>query len=277
MLSLLRFLFRHSYVVYFLLLEAVAFLFLIQNNPYQRASFLNSSDFIFASTYKAFDNAANYMNLHRVNMELANENSELRNKSIHYFRKTFNNNVIYRDSSYEQEYAFHPAKIIRSTTNQRNNYLTLDKGEMNGVRAGMGVISANGVLGIVIETSKHFSVAMSVLNKNSRLSAMVRKNGYFGSVEWPGENYRIGLLKEIPNHVSLVEGDTVVTSGFSGIFPEGVPIGTVKAVSRKPGSGFLEVEILFTQDYRKVSYANVIKYLHHLERQKLESIILDND
>ena len=277
MLSLFRFLLRHSYIVYFVLLESIAFLFLIQSNPFQRASFLNSSDFIFARTYQAFDNMAAYLDLRDVNARLSEENSKLRNTSIGYFRKSFDKNVIYRDSSFEQEYAFHPARIIRSTAGLRNNYITIDRGEMNGVQQGMGVISTEGVLGIVIETSKHFSVVMSVLNKDSRISAKVKKNGYFGSVEWPGRDYRVGLLREIPNHVSLVEGDTVVTSGFSGIFPEGIPIGTVRSVERKAGSGFLNVDIVFTQDYQKVSYAHVIKYLHAMERREVEAIIPGND
>ena len=277
MLSLFRFLLRHSYVVYFILLESIAFILLIQSNPFQRASFLNSSDFLFAKTYLAFDNVISYLNLQDVNSSLSEENSELRNHSISYFRKSFDNNVIYMDSSYEQEYAFHPARVIRSSTSLRNNYLTLDKGEMNGVRPGMAVVSSKGVLGIVIETSKRFSVAMSILNKESRISAKIKKNGYFGSVEWPGSNYRTGLLKEIPNHVSLVVGDSVVTSGFSGIFPEGIPIGTVKSVERKAGSGFLDVEIIFTQDYRQVSYAHIVKYLHGMERKAIESKIAEHD
>jgi len=238
---------------------------------------LNSSDFFIARTYNAFDNAVNYLKLNEVNEYLSEENSELKDNSIKYFRKTFNQNVIIRDSSYEQEFTFISAKIIRNTTNHRSNYLTLDKGALNGIKVGMGVVSKNGIIGIVIETSKRFSAVMSILNKDSKVSARVEKNGYFGSVIWPGNNYRNGYLLDIPNHVSLVEGDLIVSSGFSGIFPEGIPIGIVKAVERKAGSGFLEIEIEFTEDYRNVSYAHIVKYLHHFERKELESNIPEHD
>jgi rod shape-determining protein MreC len=277
MLSLLRFLLKHGFIVYFVVLESIALIMLFQSNPYQRASILNSSDYIFAGTYQAFDNIQDYLELKKVNQELSAENSELKKSAIRYFRRSFDQNVIYRDTSYHQEYTFYPVKIIRNTTHLGNNYMTLNKGELNGVRQGMGVISNKGVLGIVIETSKQFSVAMSVLNKSSRISAKVKKNGYFGSVTWAGQNYRIGMLNEIPNHVSLVEGDTIVTSGFSGIFPENIPIGTVKTVTRKKGSGFLAVELFFTQDYKSLSFGHIVKYLRDIDRKEIEAKIPRND
>jgi len=277
MLNIFRFLYKHAFIVYFIFLEIISFSLLLQKNPFQRASFLNSSDFFVARTYEVFDNVIDYLHLHDVNEYLSEENSELKEHSIEYFRKTFDQNVIIRDSSYEQEFTFYSAKIIRSTTNQRNNYITLDKGSLVGIKKGMAVVSKNGIIGIVIETSKRFSVVMSVLNKESKVSGRVEKNGYFGSVVWPGENYRIGQLLDIPNHVSLIEGDLIITSGFSGIFPAGVPIGKVKTVEKKAGSGFLVVEIEFTEDYRSVSFAHVVKYLHHIERREIESKIPKND
>ena len=277
MLSLFRFLYKHAFIVYFLILEIVSFAFLLQKNPYQRASFLNSSDILVAQTYEIFDNMVSYLYLREVNEYLSDENSELKKNSIPFFKKSFDQNIIYRDSSYEQEFTFYGAKIIRNSTGQRNNYLTLNRGEINGVKKGMGVVSNKGVVGIVLESSKRFAAVMSILNKEFKISAKIEKNGYFGSVVWPGENYRTGRLVDIPNHVSLVEGDLIVTSGFSGIFPAGIPIGKVKTVFRKAGSGFLEVEMEFTEDYRNVSFVHVVKYLHHIERQEIESLIPEDD
>lgn len=276
MLSLFRFLFKHIFIVYFIVLEVICFIFILNNNPFQRASFLNSSDYIFARTYQVYDNVLSYLNLGEVNKYLSEENSELKNSSIQFFRKSFDQNVIYRDTSYEQEFTFFRAKIIRNSTNKRNNYLTLDRGTLNGVRQGMGVVSKNGVVGIVIESSKRFSAVMSILNKDFKISARIAKNNYFGSVIWPGEDYRFGKLVDVPNHVSLIEGDLIVTSGFSGIFPANIPVGKVVSVERKAGSGFLEVEIEFTEDLRKTTYVHVVKYLHQLEREELESKIPEN-
>lgn len=224
-----------------------------------------------------FDNIVTYFSLKDVNEYLSVENSGLKNGDIQFYQKSFDRNVIHHDSSFAQEFAFSNAKIIRNSTNHRNNYLTLNKGKMNGILPGMGVVSNLGIIGIVIESSKGFSAVMSVLNKEFKLSAKVQKSGYFGSVIWNGKDYRTGTLKDIPNHVSLLENDTIVTSGFSGIFPAGIPIGTVKTVTRLKGSGFLDVEILFTEDYRRVAYVHVIKYLLKTERLEIESKIPTDD
>ena len=277
MLSLFRFLQKHSFIVYFIFLEVIAFIFILEKNPFQRASFLNSSDYLVAEILQTTDNIDTYLNLKEVNSYLSNENSALKESNIGYFQKSFDQNIIYRDSTYQQVYSFHAAKVIRNSTNKRSNYLTLNRGSVNGVEQGMGIITDNGVVGIVLQTSKRFSAVMSVLNKDSRISAKVKKNGYFGSVIWKGKDHRIGHLVDIPNHVSLVKGDLVITSGFSGIFPENIPIGTVNAVERKQGSGFLEVEIIFSQDYQTTEHVHIVKYLHKTERENLEKNILQND
>lgn len=273
MLTLFRFLYKNAFIVYFLVLEIIAFTFIFQENPYQRAIFLNSSDAFIGRTYLFFDDVVRYLNLKEVNEYVARENSDLKNLDISYYRKSFDRNIVYRDSSYAQEFVFTSARIIRNSTNHRNNYLTLSRGRLQGIEPGMGVISHLGVIGIIIEASRNFSAVLSILNKEARISAKVQKNGYFGSVTWDGQDYRIGQLEDIPNHISLVEGDTIMTSGFSGIFPAGVPIGTVETVSRVKGSGFLNVEIRFTEDYRNVSYVHVVKYLQNEERKALESKI----
>lgn len=277
MLDLFRFLYKHSFIAYFIVLEVGCFALLLQNNPFQRAAFLNSSDALAAETYSFFDGVTSYLNLREVNAYLAEENSELKSTSIPYFKKTFEQNIVYQDTTFEQEYVFYKARVIKNTTNLRNNYLTLDKGMLHGIDAGMGVVTNRGIVGIVLESSKRFSTVMSILNKESKLSVRVEKNGYFGSVIWPGDDYRYGMLLDIPNHVSLLEGDLIVTSGFSGIFPEGLPVGKVLAVERKAGSGFLEVDIEFTEDYRSTTYVHVTKYLQKTERQELESSLIEND
>ena len=277
MLSLFRFLQRHSFIVYFIFLEIISFIFILETNPYQRASILNSSEYFVADVLQTTDNIDSYLNLKQVNAYLSDENSALKSRDIGYYQKSFDQNIIFTDSSFQQVFSFHSAKVIRNSTKNRNNYLTINRGALNGVEQGMGVVSSQGIIGIVLKTSKRYSVIMSILNKDSKISAKVKKNGYFGSVIWKGENHRIGHLVDIPNHVSLVEGDRIITSGFSGIFPENIPIGTVNAVERKQGSGFLEVEILFSEDYQTTEHVHIVKYLHKIERENLEKEILQDD
>jgi rod shape-determining protein MreC len=208
---------------------------------------------------------------------LAEENTELRDLKMAYYKKSFDNTIVVNDSAFDQEFTFMKAKVIRNSTTRRNNYLTLNRGAKHGIKAGMGVISAKGVIGIVLETSEDFSAVMSILNSESKISAKIEKNDYFGSAIWEGKNYRHGLLKDIPDHVSLVEGDLIVSSGYSGIFPEAVPLGKVLTVERKAGSGFLDVEFEYTEDYRNLSFVHVVKYLQKEERELLESKISSDD
>lgn len=277
MLSLLRFLYRHAFIVYFLLLEAFSLAFLIQDNPYHRASFLNSSNFLSGRIYEAYDNVFAYLDLREENARLSSENSSLRQYTIGNYRKIFGSNIIIGDTVYNQEFLVYPARVIRNSTGRLSNYLTIDKGEMHGISTGMGVVSASGVVGIIVGTSPRFSAVMSLLNKDFKLSTRIAKNGYFGSLVWNGGDYRRATLLDIPNHINLQRGDLVETTGYSSIFPAGLPVARVQSVRRIAGSGFLEVGVEYTEDYRKLDYVHVVKYLHAMERDSLNTLFPDHD
>jgi rod shape-determining protein MreC len=133
----------------------------------------------------------------------------------------------------------------------------------------MAVTSMEGVAGIVVSSSENFSVAMSLLNLDFRLSTRMKSNGYFGSLSWDGRNYRYAILNEIPQHVLINKGDTVETTGYSAIFPEGKLIGVVSDFE-KEGGDFYKIRILLATDFKKLNYINVIANLKRNEQKQLE-------
>jgi rod shape-determining protein MreC len=271
MRNLLRFLTKNSFIFLFVILEVVAFGMLIQNNNYQNSKFFNSSNFLVGNLYATVNNFNDYFHLKEENQVLADQNARLQSTNVSSFMKVFGRLVQINDTTYLQNYVYSSAKVINNSTNKRQNYITLDKGGINGIRPEMGVISSKGVVGIVKNVSEHFSSVMSVLHEKNKLSAKIKKSGYFGSLVWGNNDYRIADLKDIPNHVNLAIGDTIVTSGFSSIFPENILIGTVKEFDLPEGNNFYNIKVEFSEDYKNISHVYIVRSLLKEEKELLES------
>ena len=155
--------------------------------------------------------------------------------------------------------------------NKQNNYLTLNVGEAQGVTEQLAVLSPSGIVGIVKESSHNFASVISLLNQNLRVSAMLKRTGYFGSLNWDGRDYRYASLYDLPNHISIMKGDTVVTSGYSTMFPKGELIGIVEEIEEVEGSEFVKIRVRLAVDFKNVSNVLVIKNLLREEQVKLES------
>ena len=271
MRNLIRFLTKNSFIFLFLFLEVIAFGLLVQNNKYQNSKFFNSSNFLVGNLYTTVNNIDDYFNLKDDNQVLAQQNAKLQSTSLSSFIKVFGRLVQINDTTYMQSYVYSSAKVINNSTNKRRNYITLDKGGVNGIKPEMGVISSKGVVGIVKNVSNHFSSVMSILHENNRLSAKIKKSGYFGSLVWGNNNYREAQLKDIPNHVNLEIGDTIVTSGFSSIFPENIMVGTIKEFDLPEGDNFYNIKVEFAEDYKNLSHVFVVRSLLKDEKEKLEN------
>lgn len=272
MRNLIRFLTKNSFVFLFLFLELIALLLLVNNNNYQNSKFFNSSNFLIGNLYSTINNVNDYFNLKEVNAQLAEQNARLKNKSIGSFTKVFGSSVEINDTLYHQKYKYTSARVINNSTNRRMNYVTLDKGGVNGIKPGMGVISANGVIGIVKNVSDNFCSVMSVLHEKNKVSAKIKNSEYFGSLVWQIGNYKEAELSDIPNHVKLNKGDTVITSGYSAVYPEGVIVGTIKEFDLIEGKNFYDITIQFTEDYKKLSHVFIVKNKLKEEQKKLEKI-----
>jgi rod shape-determining protein MreC len=272
---LFAFLWKHNFFFLFLLLEVTAFLLIANDNYYQSSSILNSTNRITGSIYTTSNNISEYFHLRKVNKKLAEENARLHSLSLNAFLKTDTNNFFVKDTFYRQRYEYISAKVISNSTSKRNNYIMLNKGRNFNIEKDMAVISAGGVVGIVKEVSQNFCSVMSVLHKKTKISAKIKKNNQLGTIVWNGQNATIGSLTEIPIHVRLVKGDTVITSGYSLLFPEGVMIGTIKNFYVAKGDNFYTVDVKFSTDFNAIGYVEIVKNLMREEQQQLEDKSID--
>lgn len=267
MRSLLRLLIKNHAFLLFLLLEVLSVVFIINYNSFQRASFLNSSNVISASVYGSYSGVAHYFGLAMENSHLSAENAELRNRLDQYeslFDRTANYQA--QDSSFR----YISARIINNSVNKQQNYITLNKGRKHGVKPDQGIISSQGVVGIITNVSESYSMGLSVLNPRWGLSAKIKKNGYYGSLIWNGKDFQKAELNEIPFHVDITTGDSIVTSGYSSVFPEGIMIGTIDAFQRPEGENYYKIEVLLSTDFKAVTNVEIIANTKIDELRKLK-------
>ena len=270
MRSLILFLWKRRFFLLFLILEIISVLLIVSNNSYQRSKFISASNGFTGNILSLYDNATSYLNLKTTNELLVKENTKLRSKLKNSYLK---HDTLYQeieDSVYKQHYKYFEAKIISNSFQKRNNYLILSKGKGQGVYPEMGVVTQNGVLGVVNSVSENFSSVISILHSKSAIDAKLLKTGYTGTITWNGKNYRIGQLENIPSHVDVNQGDTVVTSGYSSLYPEGILVGVVSKVIKKKGEGFYYIDIQFAVDYNKVEYAYLVFNILKDEEKKIK-------
>ncbi len=171
----------------------------------------------------------------------------------------------------EVAYPLIPARVINNSLRNVDNYLTLNVGTADGVQAGLGVLSATGVVGRVKAASEHYATVTSLLHSKSAVAAKIKRDGTFGSVKWPGDDFSHALLDYIPRQNRLVRGDTVVTSGYNAIFPEGVLVGTVESFVKEPDKNFWTVTLRLSTDFSRLTYVYVVHNRPHIERDSLET------
>jgi len=255
---------------------------IVTYNNFQRASFLDSSNFFSGSILDWFSSYTQYLNLKSVNLKLAEENALLRTALQDRLIKTNYGNSLTKDSLYlssintdslkRANYFFSTARIVNNSVNQQHNFITINKGWFNGVKRDMGVIANGNVVGLVINVSDHYSTVISLLNSRWKLSAKIKSNNYFGSLSWNGKDYRKVSLNEIPYHVPVQNGDTVVTTGYSASFPEGLVIGTISDYSIGSGSNFYKIEVTLAADFKNLVMVGLVENKHRNEINQLESI-----
>ena len=277
MRNLLGFLSRNLFFIFFLLLEVIAIFLLIQNNRYQQSRFLNSSNFVTGRVYQSENNATKYLNLDIINEDLATENAKLKAELANSKIQIFGNNYIINDTIYHQQFEYSETRVINNSVTKANNYITLDKGSFNGIKEGMGVIGPKGVVGIVKTVSPHFSSVLTVLHSQSKISAKLKSQNYYGSMIWDGKDYQYGKLINIPKHVKLFLGDTIVSSGFSAIFPKGIDLATITGIEKPSGNNFYDIDIKFINDFKNLEQVYVVKNVLKEEQLLLEQTTQEGD
>ncbi|TCK85475.1 rod shape-determining protein MreC [Albibacterium bauzanense] len=269
---------RYSTFFLFILFFGGSIVLVVRNNTFQRASTINSSNQIIGSIYQQVDYFKGYLSLNETNLALARENAALRAllKSSNYDNKVISN--VIRDSTQQPEYSYIQARVINNSVNQKNNYITVNRGARHGIKKGMGVISSKGIVGIVLNVSENFSTIQSLLHSDTKISASLAKSQAFGSLVWGTQSSdpQKALLRDIPNHVKVENKEQVITSGFS-LFPPGIVIGTVLETGLSSGSSFLDISVLLNNDFSTLRYVYVIVDKYSEEKEALEIQNLDND
>jgi rod shape-determining protein MreC len=277
MRNLFLLLWRNNFTLLFLLLWSVCFYLVFRNNNFQQTSAFNSANKVAGSVLETVNTVKEYLYLRENNESLARENSKLKGMLPESRYEHDSSDVTVTDTLLHQQYTYMSARVVNNSVNRRNNYLTLNRGSLHGVKKDMGVISSSGVVGIVKDVSDHYCTVMSVLHKNTSISTRFKKNNYFGSLVWNGGDPSVATLKEVAKHVKFSKGDTLVTTVYSLVFPEGVMVGVVKDWEVKAGDNFYTINVKLSTSLANLSHVYIVDNLMKKEQKELEALTRSKD
>lgn len=261
---------KHKYILLFLILEFIALTLTIQYHSYNKSKFINSANNLAGSWYNNINSINSYLHLRTENKVLANENVFLKN----YIQQNIISNNTFKDSASilnKQKYQYISAEIINNDFHKKNNYITLNKGENDGVTTDMAIVSPLGIIGIITNTSSHYASGISTLNKNFKTNAKIKDKDFFGTLTWNGNDIHTMQLEDIPRQAVLNIGDTIVTGGRSAIFPKGILIGSIQNIAYDKHHNFQKIDITLFNNITQVTQVSLIKNLEQLEILSLEN------
>ena len=292
MRNLLVFLWKSYAFFLFVVLEITA-LTMVFSNGHQSAVFNYFSNQVGGKAFNSWKNVDGYLNLTKTNELLAAENLALRNQlRSNYLERHdqyFANPILY-DSIADsllltpekvdttiRAYEYFGAKVVSNTINKQKNYLMLNKGLKHGVRANMGVVSQLGVVGIVNNVSSDFCTVLPIINIKSRISAKLKTNHEMGNLMWDGSDSEFAQLNSIESYIPVSIGDTIITSGFSYIFPEGIMIGTIADFYPLPNENSYYISVKLSTDFSSLQYVSIVKNLFYDEQMRLEKSLEEKE
>ncbi|MCL6523240.1 MAG: rod shape-determining protein MreC [Thermoflavifilum sp.] len=273
MRNLILFIRRYFNLLLFITIELVCLNQVFTQNPFQQTVFLQFSEEWMGNLYQRYHRIMSYFHLKEVNDSLLAENARLRNALRNNFTRPDTSQIVVRDTAQHRQYLYLPAEVVNNSIIHASNYFTIHRGRLEGVEPHMGVISPNGVAGVVVQVSNHYALVMSLLHKESRISVRLKRTGDIGYVYWDGHNSYTAILADIPRSVNLYRNDTVVTSGFSIMFPPGLPVGFVEKIAHQPASNFQIARIRLATNFSRLRYVYVIKNFDAAEQTQIESNI----
>ncbi len=271
MRNLLAFFLKHQFFSLFILLEIISFVMLMNSFSYQRMLSFNAASDISGDVFNTYHEMSAYFDLKEQNKQLLTENVHLHNLLLTNFLPS---DTTYRGEK-DSSYRYIPAIVIRNTVNHINNFIVLNKGKNQGIQKEMGVLSDKGIAGIIIGVSENYSLAMSLLNTHSHISARIKKNDQLVNVIWGEKQGTLGEVVDIPAHIQLNKGDTIITSGNSFIFPAGLNIGTVYNFEKSKNHNLNKAVLQYRTDFNSLHFVYIIKSLEKKEKMKLLEEIKD--
>ena len=263
MKKLLDFLVKYNYWLLFVLLEAASFALLFRFNRYQQGVFFTTANAVAGKIYETEAAILSYFSLGQENLRLTEQNLQLERELSRLQAELLQAGADSAglDSMMAeplQEIRLIRGRVVHNSLTRRKNFLTLDCGSSDGVLSGQGVVGSSGVTGIVYLTSAHYSVVVSLLNVDSRISCKIADTGYFGTLTWDGRDARYAYLEGIPRHAKFRRGGRIVTSGYSEVFPEGLPVGHIGEVTTSDDGLSYRLQVVLSTDFGNLSEARVI-------------------
>lgn len=246
-------------------------------NQTYNAVFANTANEVTGNINSRYNYIEDYFRLKATNDALAAENARLRNMLSSSFKQKDSNAIIKTDSiqidSNVQvvKFRFLSAKVVNNSFSEENNYITLERGAKQGVTKDMAVTGPDGIVGRVILVSDNYCRVMSLLNHNSKVSAMLKRGNYDGIVDWDGKDASVILMHNISKSAKVQKGDTVLTSNLSGSFPPGLMVGRVIEIDTDPSTNFYTLKLKTATNFYALQYAYLVQNMMLEEQRKLES------
>lgn len=263
---------RYNAFFLFIIFFIVGIILTLKNNAYQRNVIINSTNSVVGNAYAKLNVIKRYLNLRQVNDSLALENAQLKTSILALNSVDSTKTSVIKDTVNHQQYTILSAMVIKNSINLANNIITVNKGSNDGIAKDMAVISPQkGVIGFVLEVSPHFATIRTLLNKDTYISVVLKKNNAYGSLVWGDKNFdfRKAYVKEIPNHFKVNIGDTIVTSGAGG-FPKGIEVGRISQTQISTGDSFMTLEVALFNDFSTLQYVYIIKDRYSSEIKNLQ-------
>ncbi|MNF29959.1 Cell shape-determining protein MreC precursor [compost metagenome] len=273
MQQIFNFIFKNSNRLLFLLLLGISLALTIQSHSFHRSKIISSANFLSGGVYEKVNSINEYLNLKTQNDELALENAYL--KSILFNKKDTAQLKKLDSIKGVKPQDIIVSKVIHNSYNVHENYLTLNSGELQGVKPDMGVINSLGIIGIIDNTSTNYSTVVSILNKKSQINAKIKKSNHFGSLIWNGKSTGIVQLIDVPRLAAIRKGDTIVTGGQSVIFPENINIGTIEKIYTDNQTNYYTLDVKLFNDMTNLGHVYIIKSKDRQELINLEKTTKD--
>lgn len=292
MQKLLAFIVAKRHWILFILCEIISFVLIYRNNAYQRNMLLSSANVVTGNISSVSSRVFSYFDLQKVNQELLERNSLLEMEVIRLheqansrtidstsFTQVFLADTVLPDSLFRGDYVYKyiTAGVVNNSITYLNNYITINKGYNDGVRPDMGVVSPRGLVGIVTTVDEHFSVVISLLNVKFKVNCKVQHTNYFGALSWKGGDVEYAYLEQLPTHATFQVGDTIVTSGYSAVFPPGVMVGVVESYEKENDDNFYSLKVRLATDFQSLSVLCVIDNGLQKEQKEIEMEAKKND
>lgn len=264
---------KNGLFLFYVLLSIIAFVFTFRQKVYHKSVLDKTSTQISGYVDERISNATQFIHLKVDNQELQNSNAELRKEIEKLKGEISESDTIQTPISnleFHQTYRFIPVQVINNSVMKSHNMITINKGSRQGIQKGMGVISPSGVIGFVSQTTENYARVMSTLNLNTKITAQIKNNRFFGTVSWDGKDPRYVQLSEIPKYIEVSKGDTIETDGKSGMIPGGIMIGTVLDSKVDEITGELNIQLKLKEDFARLRYAQVVVNLENKEIKEVE-------